>query len=54
MEIILETFILVLMKNGTWKKFDQLKNIYQKYYSSNYYDAKLNKYQVKTGASLRS
>ena len=38
---------------NSWTKFNKLKNIDQKYYSSNYYDAKLNKYKVKTGTSLR-
>ena len=38
---------------NSWKEFDQLKNVYQKYYSSNYYDVKFNKYKVKTEASLR-
>ena len=44
--------------NGKWyskpqKKFDYLKNIYPKYYCSNYYDVSVNKYGVKVGASLR-
>ena len=30
-----------------WKKFDELKNIDQRYYSSNYYDVSVNKYGVK-------
>ena len=38
---------------NSWKEFNELKNIGQKYYSSNYYDAKLNKYKFKTGTSLR-
>ena len=38
---------------NSWKEFNELKNIDQKYYSWNYYDAKLNKYKVKTGTSLR-
>ena len=37
----------------SWKEFDQLKNIDQKYYSSNYYDVSVNKYGVKRGTSLR-
>ena len=37
----------------TWKEFDELKNIDQKYYCSNYYDASVNKYGVKCGTSLR-
>ena len=36
----------------SWKEFNELKNIDQKYYS-NYCDVKLNKYKVKTGTSLR-
>ena len=35
------------------KKFDQLKNIDQKYCFSDYYDTSVNKYGVKCGASLR-
>ena len=37
----------------SWKEFDQLKNIDQKYYSSHYYDVAVNKYGVKCGTSLR-
>ena len=37
----------------SWKEFDKLKNIDQKYYCSNYYDASVNKYGVKCGTSLR-
>ena len=33
----------------SWKEFDELKNIYQKYYCSNYYDVSVNKYGVKCG-----
>ena len=36
-----------------WKEFDELKNIDQIYYPSNYYDVELNKHKVKTGTSLR-
>ena len=36
-----------------WKEFDELKNIDQKYYCSNYYDVNVNKYGVKFGISLR-
>ena len=44
--------------NGKWykksrKKFDELKNIDQIYYCSNYYDVSVNKYVVKCGTSLR-
>ena len=38
---------------NSWKKFDVLKNIDQKYYCSNYHDASINKYGVKCGTSLR-
>ena len=37
----------------TWKKFDQLKNIGQKFYCWDYYDRSFNKYGVKCGTSLR-
>ena len=37
---------------NSWKEFNELKNIDQKCYSSNYYDVELNKYNVKTGTSL--
>ena len=37
----------------SWKEFDQLKNIDQKYYCSDYYDVSVNKYGVKYGRSLR-
>ena len=36
-----------------WKEFDQLKNIDQKYYCSDYYDLSVNKYSVKCATSLR-
>ena len=35
-----------------WKEFDQLKDINNKYYSSEYYNARVNKYGVKCGTSL--
>ena len=35
------------------KEFNQLKNIDQKYYYSDYYDVSVNKYGVKCGMSLR-
>ena len=38
---------------NSWKEFDEVKNIDQKYYCSNYYDASVNKYGVKCGTSLR-
>ena len=37
----------------SWNEFDQLKDIDQKYYCSNYYDVSVNKYGVKCGTSLR-
>ena len=37
----------------SWKKFDELKDIDQKYYFSNCYDVSVNKYKVKCGTSLR-
>ena len=36
-----------------WKEIDQLKNIDQNYYCSDYYDVGVNKYSVKCGTSLR-
>ena len=36
----------------SWKEFDQLKNIDQKYYCSDYYDVSANKYGVKCRTSL--
>ena len=38
---------------NSWKEFDKVKDIDQKYYCSNYYDVNFNKYGVKCGASLR-
>ena len=35
----------------SWKEFKDLKNIDKKYYSSDSYDASLNKYGVKCGIS---
>ena len=37
---------------NSWKKFDQLKDIDQKFYCSGYY-VTVNKYSVKCGISLR-
>ena len=34
-----------------WKEFDQLKNIDQKFYCSDYYDCSVNKYGVKCQTS---
>ena len=36
-----------------WKKFDELKDVNQKYYFSDYDDVSVNKYSVKCGTSLR-
>ena len=38
---------------NSWKEFVQLKKIDAKFYTSDYYDKNLNKYEVKTGTSLR-
>ena len=37
----------------SWKEFDQLKDIDQRYYCLDYYDMSVNKYGVKFGTSLR-
>ena len=37
----------------SWKKFDELKNINQRHYCSNFYDFGINKYGVKCGTLLR-
>ena len=37
------------MYRKSWTEFDQLKNIDQKYYCSDYYDVTVNKYSVKWG-----
>ena len=37
----------------SWKEFDLLKDIDQKYYCSNYYDVSVNKYGNECGTSLR-
>ena len=36
----------------SWKEFDQLKDIYQKYCYLSYYDVRVNNYGVKCGTSL--
>ena len=38
---------------NSWKEFDQFKDIYRKYYYSEYYDMSVNKYDVKCGTTLR-
>ena len=37
----------------SWKEFDLLKDIDQKYYCSNYYDVSVNENGVKSGTSLK-
>ena len=37
----------------SWKEFDQLKDIDQKFYCSDYYDVSVNKYGAKCGTLLR-
>ena len=37
----------------SWKEFNELKNIKQSYYCSNYYDANVNKYKFKCGTLLK-
>ena len=34
---------------NSWKEYDDLRNIDPKYYSSSFYDTKINKYRVKCG-----
>ena len=41
------------MYRKSWKEFDQLKGVDQKYYCSNYYDVSVNEYGVKRGTSLK-
>ena len=38
---------------SSWKEFNELKNIDQKFCGSDYDDVKLNKYKAKTETSLR-
>ena len=37
----------------SWEEFNELKNVGQNYYCSNYSDVSVNKYGVKCGTSLR-
>ena len=37
----------------SWKEFDQLKDIDQKFYHPDYYDVSVDKYGAKCGTSLR-
>ena len=39
--------------NKWYKDFNELKNIDQKYYCSNYYDVSVNEHDVECGISLR-
>ena len=41
------------MVQKSWKEFDQLKDIDQKFYHPDYYDVSVDKYGVKCGTSLR-
>ena len=52
-ELYLEIFVLVLMVRKSWKEFDELKKIDQKYYCSYYYDVSVFKYGLKCETSLR-
>ena len=38
---------------NSWKEFDELESIDEKYYCSDFYDVKLNCYGVEVGTSLR-
>ena len=38
---------------NSWKEFNELKNIDQKFYCSDFFDVELNKYKIKAGTSLR-
>ena len=38
---------------NSWKEFEELENIDRKYYSSDFYDVRLNYYGVEVGTSLR-
>ena len=54
--LISETLIRMLLESATkqsWKEFDQLKDIDQKFYCSDYYDVSVNKYGIKCETSLR-
>ena len=41
------------LHKNSWKEFDMLKDIDQKYYCTNCYDSSIIKYGVKCGTSLR-
>ena len=51
--LILEMFVLILIKSGIKIHGKNLKNIDAKFYASDYYDVNVNKYGVKCGTSLR-
>ena len=38
---------------GSWKEFDFFRTVDVRYYSTDFYDAGINKYGVKCGTSLR-
>ena len=38
---------------NSWKKFNQLECIHVHFFAADYYDVNVNKYEVKTGTSLR-
>ena len=42
-----------MVQKKSWKEFNQLKSIDQKFYYSDYYDVSVNKYGVMCGTSLR-
>ena len=44
---------LSVIVQNSWKEFEFLENIDQKYYCSDYYDVSATKYGVKCGTSLR-
>ena len=50
-----DTYYFVIGKwyKKLWKKFDELQDINQKYYFSDYYDVSVEKYGAKCGTSLR-
>ena len=52
--LTLETFVLNdKFYKDSWKEFEELESIDKKYYSSDFYAVRLNKYGVKCETSLR-
>ena len=51
-KLLAELIITNKWYKNSWKEFDVLKDIDQKYYCSNYYGASINKYGVKYKTSL--